>query len=489
MQFLSGLRYSLRMKKIKDYVEKYHMIENGDRIVAGISGGADSVCLFFVLLELQKEKDFTFYAVHINHGYRGEAAARDEQFVRELCEQYEVPLRVFSVDLELIAKNRKQSLEEAGREIRRESFEQEMRRQNAGKIALAHHENDNAETFLWNLCRGCGLHGLGGIRPVNGVYIRPLLGMTRGEIETFLQKRQQPYCTDATNMETEYTRNKLRHLVFPILEEEVNHQTVVHMNQTMEELRELDDYVETQTGYACQDCVQESGQQSGCLIRKDRLLQYPEFLQKKILLRCLENTALMQKDIGRIHVEQLRLLAEKQPGRSLDLPGGVRAVREYEGIRLHKIQEQTVKPGKEIPDPVRLVIPGTTILEKWNLKVTCTVMEKKTMWTERDIPQKTYTKWFDYDIIKTCLHIRTRQSGDYITIDGVGHRKKLKSWFVNEKIPSTEREQIPLIADDDQIVWIVGYRMNSAYQIGSKTRQILQIDVEKMKSTEEDENG
>ena len=467
------------------------MIERGDRIVAGISGGADSVCLFFALLELQKEMDFAFYAVHINHGYRGEASDRDEQFVRDLCEKYGVPLQVFSVDLESTAKKRKQSLEEAGREIRRELFEKEMQSRNACKIALAHHENDNAETFLWNLCRGCGLHGLGGIRPVNGVYIRPLLGMTRGEIETFLQKRQQPYCTDATNLETDYTRNKLRHLVLPVLEEQINRQTIRHMNTTMEELRELDDYVEMQVEAAYQACV-EKEQDEICLIRKKPLLQYPELLQNKVIFRCLAETAATQKNLGRVHVEDVRALLEKQPGRSLDLPARVRAVREYEGVRLKKIRyekEQFVKDRYTEQNAVCLAIPGTTVLPEQNLKVTCRILEKNPLSEGTDIPQKTYTKWFDYDIIKKCLHIRTRQSGDWITVDGAGHRQKLKSWFVNEKIPYKQREEIPLIAEGNQILWILGYRMGSAYRISSETRRILRIDVEKMKSTEEKKNG
>ena len=459
--------------------------------MAGISGGADSVCLFFALLELQKEMDFTFYAVHINHGYRGEASDRDERFVRDLCEKYGVPLQVFSVDLESTAKKRKQSLEEAGREIRRELFEKEMQSRDACKIALAHHENDNAETFLWNLCRGCGLHGLGGIRPVNGVYIRPLLGMTRGEIETFLQKRQQPYCTDATNLETDYTRNKLRHLVLPVLEEQINRQTIRHMNTTMEELRELDDYVEMQVEAAYQACV-EKEQDAICLIRKEPLLQYPELLQNKVIFRCLAETAATQKNLGRVHVEDVRALLEKQPGRSLDLPARVRAVREYEGVRLKKIRyekEQSVKDRYTEQNAVCLAIPGTTVLTEQNLKVTCRILEKNPLSEGTDIPQKTYTKWFDYDIIKKCLHIRTRQSGDWITVDGAGHRQKLKSWFVNEKIPYKQREEIPLIAEGNQILWILGYRMGSAYRISRETRRILQIDVEKMKSTEEKKNG
>ena len=170
----------------------------------------------------------------------------------------------------------------------------------------------------------------------------------------------------------------------------------------------------------------------------------------------------------------------------------MRAVREYEGVRLKKIRyekEQSVKDRYTEQNAVCLAIPGTTVLPEQNLKVTCRILEKNPLSEGTDIPQKTYTKWFDYDIIKKCLHIRTRQSGDWITVDGAGHRQKLKSWFVNEKIPYKQREEIPLIAEGNQILWILGYRMGSAYRISSETRRILRIDVEKMKSTEEKKNG
>ena len=156
------------MKKIRDFIEKHQLIIPEDHIIAGISGGADSVCLFFVLLDIRARQGVPFTAVHVNHGLRGEAADGDEAFVRELCEKYGVPLEVFRVDLESIAKKRKQSLEESGRNVRREAFEQVCDRCKGTKIALAHHRNDNAETLLWNLSRGTGLAGMCGIRPENG---------------------------------------------------------------------------------------------------------------------------------------------------------------------------------------------------------------------------------------------------------------------------------------------------------------------------------
>ena len=181
-----------------------------------LSGGADSVCLFFVLLKLQREIRFSLAAVHVNHGLRGADADADEQFVKELCEKYNVPLEISRIDLESIAKKRKQSLEEAGRDVRRETFVRVMLQYSGNRIALAHHQNDNAETMLWNLARGTGLHGLGGIHPVNGQWIRPILCLNRQEIEAYLKEENQTYCTDLTNLETIYTRNKLRHQVIPV---------------------------------------------------------------------------------------------------------------------------------------------------------------------------------------------------------------------------------------------------------------------------------
>ena len=487
------------MKKIKEFIKKYHMITTGDRVIAGVSGGADSVCLFFVLLDLMEEIGFDLVAVHVNHGLRGEAADQDEAFVRELCEKYKIPLEVSSVQLESIAKKRKQSLEEAGRTVRREAFSKAMQKYDGTRIALAHHQNDNAETLLMNLSRGTGLTGLGGIRPVNGAFIRPLLCMSREEIEQFLAKRKQDFCTDATNADTEYTRNKIRHLIMPVLERQVNSQAVRHMNETIEQVWELQDYMELQAKRAFEECVTMT-EQAGeviCLIREMQWKGYPDILKKMIIRRCLCNVSGQTQDIGQVHINAISELFQKQSGRCLDLPYSVKAVRRYEGVQIQKAvygspgtQEASVdgqwileeaSPIKQQisgeTSPVELQIPGITFLPDRNLRIDCEIFPKKDGFTFQDIPQKPYTKWFDYDIIKKALFIRTRQSGDCIVIDKAGHRKKLKSWFINEKIPAEEREKQLLIAEEDQVVWIVGHRMSSAYQVKENTQKILQIRV------------
>ena len=239
-------------QKVKAYVEEQHMLEKKDRVIVGVSGGADSVCLLFVLTKLRDERQksgdgtLEITAVHVHHGLRGDSADADERYVRKICDAWNVPLVVYHKNIRELAKCWNMSEEEAGRKARREAF-LEVRNQysdvpcdNAqygdiqshhaecangrqesaqgfGKIALAHHRNDEAETVLFHLCRGTDVRGLGGIAPVSGFWIRPLLNIGRNEIESYLEKVGISYCTDETNAENVYARNKLRNQVIPQL--------------------------------------------------------------------------------------------------------------------------------------------------------------------------------------------------------------------------------------------------------------------------------
>ena len=470
------------------------MLTCGDRVIAGVSGGADSVCLFLMLLELREKIGFDLIAVHVHHGLRGEAADQDQQFVEALCEQHRIPLEIFRVNLESIAKKRKQSLEEAGRMVRREAFDSVCKKYGGNKIALAHHQNDNAETMLWNLSRGTGLDGLGGIRPVNGKFIRPLLCMNRKEIEEYLAKRKQSYCIDETNAGTDYTRNKLRHLVLPILEEQVNSAAVRHMNETMEQIWELQEYMQEQVEAAYQACVQEYFEKACWIqIQQKSFETFPELIKKMVIRKGMEQVGGKKRDLSHKHVDVMMELMNKQVGRTLDLPYEMHAKRNYEGIRLEK--QRTYSSGEEKKAGIiqecmaELNIPGETILADRNLKLRCKILEKPKNLSIKDIPQKIYTKWFDYGIIKSSLYIRTRQAGDTIVIDEKGHQKKLKNWFVDEKIPKEVRDSQLLLAENNEILWVLGHRMSQAYQVKQSTKWILQIEVETYKSDGGKENG
>lgn len=456
-------------QRVKAYVERYHMLERGDKVIVGVSGGADSICLLFMLLELKKEKEITVAAVHVHHGLRGESADADEEYVRKVCGEQNVELFVYHEDVRTYAAEHRLTLEEAGRNVRRLAFEEVMKRCGGTRIALAHHQNDNAETLLWNLCRGCGLRGIGGIAPVDGVYIRPLLCLKREETEVYLKNRGISYCIDETNLEDTYTRNRIRSHVIPYLEEKINPRTVEHMSETMEQMRRLEEFMEMETARYAAMCIDDTWKDGKrVLLRKDAFFKVPEVIRSYIVYELLCRVAGKRKDIEQIHVRLVEELFGHQVGRKLSLPYEITAGRCYEGIELYHELGRLDGQSKEI-------LSERDSPKEEEPHVEMRVFEKKC--DTKAFPQKNYTKWFDYDIITNTVKMRHRKPGDYITIDNLGRTQKLKQYFINAKIPREERDQIWLFADGDQIMWVVGYRQSQKYQVTDKTRRILEIEI------------
>ena len=440
-------------QKVKAYVKKWHMLQKEDSVIAGISGGADSVCLLFMLLKLQKELGFALMAVHVNHGIRGAEAERDEAYVKRLCRQWNVRLKVYRENVPAYAKEHGMTEEEAGRDIRRTCFCKVLKEWGGTKIALAHHENDNVETLLWNLCRGTGIRGLGGIAPVNDVWIRPLLCVKRREIESYLKKRGISYCTDTTNADRRYMRNRIRMDVIPYLEDCVNTESVSHMGKTMERMYELEQYILEEVGKYKESCT---GWKNGRrIIRQTEYTKIPKALRDNVLHEILCETAGRRKDIEEVHIQMLRDLFTKQVGKRIDLPYGVTAIRTYEGVRFEKNIPEASYAGDE------------------NELFSIRVFDREP--GNVSFPEKIYTKWFDYDIIKNTVKIRHRIAGDSIVINRYGGRKKLKQYFTDQKVPQEDRDKIWIAADGDEVLWIVGYRQSQKYQITEKTTKILEI--------------
>ena len=460
------------LEKVKDYVERYQMLTSEDRVIVGVSGGADSVCLLLVLLELKKNIGFDIVAVHVNHGLRGVDADADEAFVKRFCEERDVPLEVYFADVQSIAKEKKQSTEEAGREVRKEFFEQVRVKHGGTKIALAHHQNDNAETFVFRLARGTGLKGLGGMAPIKGQMIRPLLCVRRTEIEAYLQKQEVLYCTDKTNESDIYVRNLIRNQVIPRLEEGVNSKTVEHISDTMEQIRLVQEYLEEQTEAYLRQSVKQT--EKGYLVLEEMYQQVPEVLKRLLLKEVLARVCRKEKDLEGVHLRQIQELFAKQTGRKIDLPYHTEAKRVYEGIEIYR-------KGKAFDEPAEEIFWNAQESEasfRWKDKtIHCRVMNKNEI--DGETLEKSNTKRFDCDIIKHNICFRTRREGDYITIHPDGRTQKLKTYFINEKIPQEERDKILLVADGNHIMWIVGYRVNCVYQTKENTGCVLKIRIDK----------
>lgn len=449
-------------KKVSGFMKQHQMASAGCQIIAGVSGGADSICLLLLLLELREVFGYEVSVVHVEHGIRGEAALRDAEFVRYFCRERGIECHICHCNVPEYAHAHRMSEEEAGRHLRYAAFRRE-KENNPGrevKIAVAHHLGDNAETMLFHLARGTGIRGLLAIAPVNGDIIRPLLCVGRAEIEAYLAQRGQDFCEDATNGLDVYSRNRIRHQALPVLHQ-VNSRAQEHMYETACQLREMDDYLEVQCQEAAQQCLRktETGQIE---VKKEPFVRQHPFIQREVLHRQIGMLAGSSKDFTRVHIESVAELFGRQNGRQVQLPHGIRAERVYEGIRIW--QERNAGQKKS----------GTATGTTGKKQFTFRLIEVKSD-QMLQISKKKYTKCFDYDKIKNGFCVRNRQPGDYLVVDASGSRQKLKKYLVNEKIPAAERERLLLLADGCHIMWIVGYRISSYYKVDGHTRNILEV--------------
>ena len=476
------------LQKVTEYNRKYKMIEEGDGVLVGLSGGADSVCLLHILNELAEKLHFSVYALHVNHSIRGKEADEEEQFAASLCDKLGVPFVSIKEDVPDYAEKNRVSLEEGGRMVRYAALERVKQEWGCNKIALAHHANDSAETMLFHLFRGGKLSGLAGIPPVRNDIIRPLLCCTRKEIEGWLDKRNISYCTDVSNFSEEYTRNKIRHRMIAYAEEEINPKAVLHMQQTAEYMRQVKDFVEEETERLFTNAVQEK--KETYRIAVSVLAKAPFFLQQQLIYKLLGKLGGV-KDVTELHVTQVLSLLEKQSGKRVDLAGGICAERSYDRLVLGRKDETKVEqevfvdiPGNypimlsaKVAFPINEDTDSSTAVfgsftESLDAFLTFSVFPYvNTM----KIPKNRYTKWLDYDKIKDAIILRKRQPGDVLSFKN--GTKTLKAFLIDEKIPKEERSQITLVACGKEILWMPGVRGSEAYLVEQQTKNVLQIEL------------
>ena len=439
--------------RIKEYMKAHRMAEEGEGVLAAVSGGADSVCLLWVLKELSEELGIHVAAFHLNHGLRGEEADRDEDYVRALCQKLSIPLSVVRENVAKYAADRGISEEEAGRNLRYFHMEQAAGRFFCEKTATAHHKNDNAETVLLNIFRGSGLRGLGGIRPVRNNIIRPLLCLTRKEIEAYLREAGLSWCEDSTNRECRYVRNRIRNELLPWVEENINDRAGEHILNIASLASRADEYFYHQ---AEKILSEENFFSEGNLfsIRTEVFDRQPDILKEYLVRAMISRVSGNQRDISSKHIEAVCNLRGPGSGCEAMLPYGIRAHRGYEILEIRKLGEIS-DAGEE------------------RMKV---VMRTFSYEKDLEIPKNQYTKWFDYDKIKDMLSVRNRKSGDYFLISG-GKRKLLKRFFIDEKIPEERRKTIKLLTEGSHVLWVIGYRISEYYKITNTTRTILEVKI------------
>lgn len=405
--------------KLLKFIREQNLIAPGDTVICAVSGGADSVAMLFSMYLLREKLGITLEAAHFNHNLRKEESKRDEKFVRELCARYDIPLHAASGEIH----PGKKGLEAAARDARYAFLESLP-----GKIATAHTADDNAETILMHLVRGTGLKGLGGIAPQRGKLIRPMLGITRREVEDFLTEWHLPHVEDSTNDTDAFLRNRLRHHVMPLLQAE-NPRIAENLSQMALRLREDEACLFRQSHYET-------------LPEVEALRTLPSAVRSRMLERFLKENGVREPED--VHIAQAEALVfSESPSASAAFPGGVTLSRQYGRL--------TANPTGEAFMPVTLTCPGSA--EMAGIRITCE--------PARELAQSE-------NLLTVCpvgkISIRPRQTGDKIRLSGGS--KSLKKLFIDRKIPAAVRGQIPVVCDETGIlgVYSIGVNLERAAQ-------------------------
>lgn len=441
--------------KVKQTMQKYQMIVDAKQIVVGFSGGADSMMLLHLLHQMQ----LPVLAAHVHHGLRGEEADRDEKAAALFCEKFGIPLEILHTDVQKRANQLGIGIEECGREVRY-SFFKELADQQGGKIATAHTLSDVCETVLLHIIRGTGLKGLCGIPPMRDNIIRPLIGITRDEVEEYCKYFHLPYVTDSTNFEKHYTRNRLRLDVVPTLKQ-INplfEESVLHLTQ---QCRDDIDYLEQQAA----DALAKARVKDGYCT--DIFLQMPKAIRSRAIFLALKQ----MKDItpSYVQMEQIHKAIEVRNG-SVTLAGSVQFCVEGNFIFL--------RIGKIDKFQWEFLVNSTKISLKDGRKIHLKHEIVNNYKNDINFKKLLFHNSVDYGTISDNATFRNRREGDLFRPAGRGVTKSLKKLFNEAKIPPSKRDDIIILADGDRILWIEGFGPSEFGCVTSKTKELVSIDIE-----------
>ncbi len=458
--------------KVLDFIKKNNLIENGDSVLVGISGGPDSVCLLHVLNSMMHELNISIQAVHINHMLRGEESDCDEAYVAGLCDSLSIPLQIFSIDIEGAAATEGISVEEAGRNARYRAFEAVADKIGAGRIAVAHNMNDQAETVLMNILRGTGLDGLKGMASKRGRIIRPLLGIERGAIEEYCRLNQLNPRTDSSNKSSIYTRNRVRLELIPFINKQFEADIVSHIYNMTVLVSDDIDFIENFSREIYNNCIVKR-QTNGVFLDVQKLASLHPAIRKRVVRRALKEIKTDLKGVEDVHVESIvRLILKGRTGSEVHLPCRLRASKIYDNVKIF-IDEAG---GKPVPYEVRVEIPGMTPVDAIN-----TVMESEVISGQQSVrnymtvDNTSLEQFFDYEKLSMGINIRNRRNGDQFKPYKSNGTKKLKEYFIDNKFPRDTRDTTPLIALESEIVWIIGHKISDKFKVTENTKYVLRL--------------
>jgi tRNA(Ile)-lysidine synthase len=451
--------------RISATITQYRMLEPGEKVMVGVSGGPDSTALLHALHHLKNHLQISLAVAHYNHGLRGDAANRDAHFVQEQAENLGLAVTIGTDEGSLARK--RGNLEERARIRRYEFFSRAAQETGSHKIALGHTANDQAETlFLW-LLRGAGRRGVGGIPPVRDNIIRPLIDVERKQVVQFLTGEEIAWIEDPTNRETHILRNRIRHVLIPLLEKEFEPQTIKILRTASEVLRDEDTWIDELTRDASH-CLMREKKGGEVSFAVAEFLTLPVALQRRLVRRALEKVKGSLRKITFAHVEAvLSLLVSSSPHARVSLPDGFSAEREYGTLQFGKRSGEAVAFRHSFE-----TLPKQVVISEINRTITFEIVERS---PNLDVTGSADTGFIDLKAVKFPMVVRNVRSGDRFCPIGLEGSKKVKDFFIDQKIPVKKRKRIPLVVFGDVIAWIGGCRVDDRVKLTEKTRAAVKM--------------
>jgi tRNA(Ile)-lysidine synthase len=455
------------IKKVIKTIEKYNLLNKKDRVVVALSGGSDSTALLAALAQISKQLDFSIIVAHYNHGLRGTQSDEDEKYSQELAKKMGLIFVSGKMDSKLQQKG--VSPEDFYRQQRYQFLNKVAEDYNAQKIALGHNIQDQAETVLLNLLRGSGLEGLKGILPIReGKFIRPLIEVSKEEIIAFLNEAGISYCQDSSNENNIYLRNKIRLELIPYLKEKFNPKIEENLAQMAEILRQDDDFIRNSVQEALESTYIQS-LPDGISLNIEYIKGLVPSIRLRLFKEILESMIPEKNGFSFSNINALERLAQAtESGKRISLPLAIVARREYDNIILTRDKICLKQVDYEYP----VNIPGIIHVKETDR----TISIEKTFRDKMDMQLKNKI-YLDLDKIQQPIILRNRRDGDRFQPLGMKGQQKIKSLFINQKIPRNKRNEVMLLVDQDSVIWIENMHLSDRVKIAPQTKNVLVLEI------------
>lgn len=463
------ISYNYRMnidQRVLDTIAKYSMIRPGDHLLVGLSGGPDSTCLLHMLHRLGSNLNTSLSAIYIDHQLRPSETPDEISFCEQTCSRLDIPFTAIQIDVKGYSNDNRLNTHEAAREMRYEIFRKHAAEINAQKIALGHNADDQAETIIMRLLRGTGPSGLSGIPPVRGNIIRPIIETSREEIMSMLNAEGINFVIDSSNLKDVYTRNRIRSSIMPAMKR-INKSFLSVLERTTEIFRDEESYFEIQVTKSLMTLIRSKTD-----TRIELLLVPLESMHTAILRRILRRAVDETRDlrgISFLHIEEIvKLIKTSASGARIYLPGGLRVIKDYSTLIM-------TSESPAVMDEYIMDSPSEVILRDASCIITATQLSMDEY--NKDQHRPATTAYINAAKILWPLVIRRRQNGDLFYPLGMSKSKKLQDFFVDAKVPRDERDTVPIVTSNNNIVWVAGHRIDDRYKVEKSTESILKFEI------------